>query len=174
MNCGSASRRQNLYRAHANLKGTSSERPQGAVVYNTPVYDPGDELNDPGARRVVEVRWRPRRPGFRVAERRTVDRVRSRFCANSGDYCTETIKSDRGRIFMELRSVSFNGRYTLCVTPPEGKTDCRFFTLRRNGDRFVSHVGWAANFPDGGIGRYEVVWRLGADQLGPTLGFRRD
>jgi hypothetical protein len=165
---------QNLYRAKANLRGMSSQRPLGAVVYSTPVYDPGDELNDPGARRVVEVRWRPRKSRFGVASDRTVDRVRSRFCANSGDYCTETIKSDRGRIFLELRSVSFNGRYTLCVTPPEGKPDCRFFTLRRNGDRFVSHVGWAANFPDGGIGRYEVVWRLGADQLGPTLGFRRD
>src|SRR5919106_1750219 len=46
--------------------------------------------------------------------------------------------------------------------------------LRRNGDRFESHVGWAANFPDGGPGRYAVVWRLGADQLGPTLGFRRE
>ena len=165
---------QNLYRAKANLRRPGSERPNGAVVYSTPVYDPGDELNDPGARRVVEVRWRPRKSRFGVESVRTVDRVRSRFCANSGDYCTETIKSDRGRIFLELRSLSFNGRYTLCVTPPEGKTDCRFFTLRRSGDRFISHVGWAANFPDGGVGRYEVVWRLGADQLGPRLGFRRD
>ena len=163
---------QSLYRATANLKAPNTRRPQGAVVYSTPVYDPGDELNDPGARRVVDVRWRPRKSRFGIDSVRTVDRVRSRFCAQSGDYCTETIKSERGRIFLELRSVSFNGRYTLCVTPPGGTTACRFFTLRRNGDRFVSQVGWKANFPDGGVGRYKVVWRLGADQLGPPLGFR--
>jgi hypothetical protein len=165
---------QNLYRARATLKQASAERPNGAIVYSTPVYDPGDELNDPGAREVVEVRWRPRKSRFGVESRRTVDRVRSRFCAQSGDYCTRTIKSKRGRIFLEIRSVTISGRYTLCVTTPEGMQECRFFTLRRTGDRFESHVGWAANFPDGGPGRYEVVWRLGADQLGPALGFRRD
>ena len=164
---------QNLYRARARLKRPGAKRRNGAVVYSTPVYDPGDELNDPGAREVVEVRWRPRRSRFGVESRRTVDRVRSRFCAQSGDYCTETIKSRRGRIFMEIRSLSFNGRYTLCVTPPGGTADCRFFTLRRSGDRFVSHVSWQANYPDGGPGRYRVVWRLGAQQLGPDLGFRR-
>jgi hypothetical protein len=165
-------KRQHLYRARASLKRASAKRPRGAVVYKTPVYDPGDELNDPGATRVVEVRWRPRRNRFGVEDRRTVDRVRSRFCARTGEYCTETIKSKRGIVYLELRSVSFNGRYTLCVTPPDGNTDCRFFTLRRNGDRFVSHVRWSTNFPDGGVGRYRVVWRLGPDQLGPALGFR--
>jgi len=167
-------KKQNLYRARASLKQPSTRRPQGAVVYSTPVYDPGDELNDPGARKVVEVRWRPRKSRFGVESRRTVDRVRSRFCAQSGNYCTRTIKSQRSRIFLEIRSVTLSGRYTLCVTPPGGMSECRFFTLRRNGDRFESHVGWAANFPDGGAGRYKVVWRLGADQLGPALGFRRD
>lgn len=166
-------RKQDLYRATARLKSATAERPNGAVVYKTPVYDPGDELNDPGARRVVQVRWRPRRSRFGVESSRTVDRVRTRFCSQTGDFCTETIKSARGRIFLELRSVSFNGRYTLCVTPPGEETDCRFFTLRRSGDRFVSHVGWAANFPDGGPGRYRVVWRLGQQELGPALGFRR-
>ncbi len=165
---------QNLYRARAKLRQASAERPNGAIVYSMPVYDPGDELNDPGAREVVEVRWRPRKSRFRVESRRTVDRVRSRFCAQSGDYCTRTIKSRRGRIFLAIRSVTLRGRYTLCVTPPGGMTECRFFTLRRNGDRFESHVGWAANYPDGGSGRYKVVWRLGADQLGPPLGFRRE
>jgi hypothetical protein len=165
---------QRLYRARARLKQPSAKRPRGAVVYKTPVYDPGDELNDPGATRVVEVRWRARRSRFGVQDRRVVDRVRKRFCADSGDFCTETIKSERGRVFLELRSLSFNGRYTLCVTPPGGETDCRFFTLRRNGDRYISHVNWQANYPDGGVGRYKVVWRLGADRLGPALGFRRD
>jgi hypothetical protein len=165
---------QRLYRARARLKAASSERPRGAVVYKTPVYDPGDELNDPGATRVVEVRWRARRLRFGVESRKVVDRVRTRFCSQTGDYCTETIKSRRGVVHLEIRSFSFNGRYTLCVTPPGEATDCRFFTLRRNGDRYISHVRWEANFPDGGPGRYRVVWRLGPDQLGPALGFRRD
>lgn len=165
---------QHLYRARASVKGMGPERPQGAVVHRTPIYDPGDELNDPGAERVVEVRWRPRRNRFGIASTRVVDRVRTRFCSRTGDYCTETIKSRRGVIHLELRSVSFEGRYTLCVTPPAGgAADCRFFTLRRRGDGFVSQVRWDANFPDGGAGRYRVVWRLGAQKLGPALGFRR-
>jgi hypothetical protein len=165
---------QRLYRARASLKQPSTNRPRGAVVYWTPVYDPGDQLNDPGGAQVVEVRWRARRTRFGVEDRRVVDRVRKRFCADTGDYCIETIKSERGRIFLELRSMSFNGRYTLCVAPPGGETDCRLFTLRRNGDRFISRVRWEANFPDGGSGRYRVVWRLGRERLGPALGFRRD
>jgi len=164
---------QRLYRARASLRGMGDERPNGALVVSTPVYDAGDELGDPGARRVVEVRWRPRRSRFGVASTRTVDRVRSRHCARSGDYCTETIKSPRGTVYLELRSVSFNGRYTLCVTQPSGgPADCRFFTLRRRGDRFVSQVRWKANFPDGGTGRYSVEWKLGPQKLGPALGFR--
>jgi len=159
-------------RARVGLRRPGAERPNGAIVYRTPVYDPGDQLNDPGATRITEVRWRPRRDRFAVVERRTVDRVRKRYCAPSGDFCTETIESRRGGIYLELRSVSFNGRYTVCVTKPGGGTNCRFFTLRRTGDRFVSSVRWTANFPDGGVGRYEVVWRLGAQKLGPTLGFR--
>lgn len=165
---------QNLYRARANLKQTSAKRPRGAVVYKTPVYDPGDELGDPGANEVVEVRWRPRKSRFGVHSRKTVDRVRSRFCADSGDYCTRTIKSPRGRTYLQIRSVTLSGRYTLCVTVPDGAEECRFFTLRRIGNEYVSRVGWKANFPDGGPGRYQVVWRLGAQQLGPALEFRRD
>jgi hypothetical protein len=163
---------QNLFRARASVKRMSGDRPHGAVVYSTPVYDPGDELSNPGARRVVEVRWRPRRTRFGIADRRTVDRVRKRFCSQTGDYCTETIKSKRGVVYLELRSFSFEGRYTVCVTTPAGRTDCRQFTLRRRGDLFVSQVRWSTNFPDGGVGRYRVVWRLGRQQLGRALGFR--
>lgn len=164
---------QNLYRARARVKRMSAKRPHGAVVYSTPVYDPGDELSDPGARRFVEVRWRTRRTRFGVADRRVVDHVRSRYCAGTGDFCTETIKSKRGIVYLELRSPSIEGRYTLCVTPPGASAaDCRRFTLRRSGDRFISHVRWSTNFPGGGVGRYEVVWRLGRQTLGPPLGFR--
>lgn len=163
---------QNLYRARASLKRMSSERPNGALVYSTPVYDPGDELSDPGARRIVEVRWRPKKRRFGVAERRTADRVRSRYCARSGDFCTQAIKSSKNVIHLVLRSPTLEGRYTLCVTRPGGGKECRFFTLRRSGDRFVSQVRWGANFSSGGIGRYQVTWKLGPDKLGPTLGFR--
>jgi hypothetical protein len=164
---------QNLYRARGSVKRMSEKRPQGAVVYRTPVYDPGDELSDPGATRVVEVRWRPKRRRFRVAETRTVDRVRSRYCSPTGDYCTRTIKSPRGVTYLEITSVSVSGRYTLCVTTPEREKDCRIFSLRRSGDQYVSQVRWAANFPDGGVGRYSVRWLLGEQKLGPALGFRR-
>jgi hypothetical protein len=165
---------QHLYRARATVKAMSGERPHGAVIYRTPIYDLGDELNDPAAIRVTEVRWRPKRRRFGVASTETVDRVRSRYCSKTGDFCTETIKSRRGVIYLELRSISFEGRYTLCVTPPGGgAADCRFFTLRRRGDRFVSQVRWTANFPDGGTGRYAVRWKLGAQTLGPALGFRK-
>jgi hypothetical protein len=165
-------RNQHLFRAKARLRRAGQKRPQGALVYSTPVFDPGDQLSDPAARKYVEVRWRPRKRRFGVASRRTIDNVRSRHCSRTGDFCTETIKSRGGAIYLQLRSLSFNGRYTLCVTTPAGKTDCRFFTLRRSGDRFVSQVRWKAKFPDGGQGRYEVVWRLGQQQLGPPLGFR--
>lgn len=164
---------QNLYRARASVRRMSAERPLGALVYNTPVYDPGDELSSPAARKIVEVRWRPRRNRFGVASRRTVDRVRSRHCASDGEFCTETIKSKRGVVYLELRSPTIEGRYTLCVTPPGRRAaDCRRFTLRRNGNRFVSHVRWSTNFPNGGVGRYAVEWKLGTQKLGPTLGFR--
>ena len=79
---------QHLYRARASVRGMGPKRPQGAVIHRTPIYDPGDELSDPGAERVVEVRWRVRRARFGIASTRTVDRVRSRYCARSGDYCT--------------------------------------------------------------------------------------
>ena len=150
----------------------SAERPNGALVYSTPVYDPGDELSNPAARRIVEVRWRPRRNRFGVADTRTVERVRTRYCSRTGDYCTATIKSRRGVVYLQLRSLSFEGRYTVCVTTPGGRTDCRQFTLRRSGDQFVSHVRWSTNFPNGGVGRYGVVWKLGRQKLGRTLGFR--
>ena len=67
-------------------------------------------------------------------------------------------------MYLELRSISFSGRYTLCVTPPAATTDCRFFTLRRSGDRFVSPGPLGGELPGRRpLGRYEVVWRLGPD-----------
>lgn len=167
-------KRQGLYRARARVKRPSANRPHGAIVLRTPVYDPGDDLSDPGATRVLELRWRPKRTRFRVARSDTVDRVRARYCSPTGDYCTRTFKGRRGAQYLELRTASFRGRYFLCVTPPGADApDCRRFTLRRSGDVFHSRVRWAANYPDEGRGRYRVVWRLGDQQLGPALGFRR-
>ena len=166
-------RNQNLFRARASLKGVSTKRPNGAVVYSTPVYDAGDELGDPGARRYIEVRWRPKRNRFGVISRRTVDRVRARYCSSTGDFCTRVIKSKREVIHLSITSPSLSGRYALCVTAPGRRVaDCRRFTLRRRGGGFVSQVRWSTNFPDGGEGRYRVVWKLGREKLGPTLGFR--
>ena len=165
---------QTLYRARASVKAMSTARPNGAVTFRVPVYDPGDILADPGAWRHVELRWRSRRSRFGREETRVIDNVRSRFCAESGDYCTETMKDERGRTLLELRARSFEGRYTVCVTAPGvGAPDCRQFTLRRNGDIFFSRVSWSANVPNEGRGRYSVTWRLGNQRLGPKLGFRR-
>lgn len=165
---------QRLYRAQAGLKRSGPKRPHGAVVFRRPIYDPGDELADPGAVRVVELRWRPKRTRFRVAGVRVVDRVRSRHCSRTGDYCTRTFKGRGGATYLELRTASFSGRYFLCVTPPGADApDCPRFTLRRRGDIFLSRVRWAANYPDEGRGRYRVVWRVGRQQLGRALGFRR-
>jgi hypothetical protein len=166
-------RKQTLYRARAGLKRATTERPNGAFTFRQPVFDPGDTLDDPGAWRQVEMRWRPKRSRFGREETKTIDNVRSRYCSKSGDFCTRTVEDKRGRTYLELETPSFSGRYFLCVTTPAGDTDCRAFTLRRSGDVFLSSVRWVANFPDEGRGRYGVTWRLGQQQLGPELGFRR-
>jgi len=164
---------QRLYRARASLRRMGTERPTGAIVFRVPIFDPGDILADPAGWRKVELRWRTRRGGFRRAKTTVVDNVRSSYCSKTRDFCTSTLKGQNGATYLELRSVSFSGRYTLCVTTPTGAQDCRAFTLRRNGDLFVSRVRWASNYPSEGRGRYFVTWRLGAQQLGPELGFRR-
>lgn len=168
-----AYRHQRLYRARAGLRRMGPRRPNGAVVFRSPVYDPGDVLADPAGWRQVELQWSTRRSRFRRVATRTIDNVRARYCSQTGDVCTRTFKNARGAIYLEIGSVSLQGRYTLCVTTPARHTDCRPFTLRRTGDQYLSRVRWAANFPDEGRGRYTVSWRLGRDRLGPPLGFRR-
>jgi hypothetical protein len=168
-----AYKHQGLYRARASLKRAGRDRPQGAVVFRTPVYDPGDILADPGAWKQTEVRWSVRRRRLRRVSTEILDNVDTRHCSRTGDFCTRTFKTVRGATYLELRTLSFRGRYTLCVTTPAKHTDCRAFTLRRNGDEWISRVRWAANFPDEGRGRYSATWQLGADRLGPSLGFRR-
>lgn len=166
-------RHQRLYRAKAAIKKMTAERPMGAVTFRQPFFDPGDTLADPAGWRQVELRWRPKRSRFRRAGTTVIDNVRSRYCSKTGDFCTRTSKNRNGAVYLELTSPSVSGRYFVCVTTPAGDTDCRGFTLRRSGDIFISSVRWRANFPDEGTGRYEVAWRLGQQQLGPPLGFRR-
>ncbi len=143
---------QRLYRARASLKAREHQAPARRGRLQDARLRPGRRAERPGRD------TRGRGALARAARRASAWRkgAWSIACASAsarrrGDYCTETIKSERGRVFLELRSLSFNGRYTLCVTPPGGSTDCRFFTLRRNGDRYVSQVRWEANFPDGGV-----------------------
>lgn len=62
-------RNQRLYRASARVpRGGSS------LFYTVPLYEPGDELCCPAARRETELRWDARRQRFRVAGRRTIGR----------------------------------------------------------------------------------------------------
>jgi hypothetical protein len=165
-------RNQHLYRARAKLRRAGPGRPHGSVVFRVPLYDPGDILSDPGAWRKVELRWRARRSLLRRFNTETIDNVRARYCSDDRDFCTRALKTAAGKVYLELRSISLHGRYTLCVTTPARHTDCRPFTLRRVGDEFVSRVRWTANFPDEGRGRYSVTWQLGPQRLGPPLGFR--
>jgi hypothetical protein len=44
------------------------------VFYSVPLYDAGDELCCPAARRETELRWDARSERFRVAGRRTIER----------------------------------------------------------------------------------------------------
>jgi hypothetical protein len=166
-------RHQRLYRGRASIKKVSADRPMGAITFRQPIFDPGDILADPAGWRQVELRWRTSKSKFRRVETKVIDNVRSRYCSQTGDFCTRTSKDKRGRVFLELSSPSISGRYFLCVTSPTGEEDCRAFTLRRSGDMFISNVRWKANFPDAGTGRYSVIWRLGQQQLGPALGFRQ-
>ena len=88
---------QSLYRARASLKQTSAKRPQRRGRLQDPGLRPRRRAERPG-RDATSSRsaGAPRRSRFGVPRPATVDRVRSRFCPQTGDYCTETIKSKRG------------------------------------------------------------------------------
>ena len=98
-------KRQNLYRARASLKRLSRSARRARSSTGRPVYDPGDELSDPGATRVVEVRWRrgatasacedgaPSTASGRASARRpatTAPRRSSRSAASSTSSCARS------------------------------------------------------------------------------------
>ena len=154
------------------LKQTSAKRPNGAVVYRQPIFDPGD---DPGRPR----RWRGRRGALalrRVALRRREPTGQSTACARASAPKTATSaprrSSRQARPHLPRRSAqSRSAAATPSASPrPTATQECRFFTLRRIGDEYLSRVRWKANFPDGGPGRYQV--RLAAGPAAARPGAR--
>lgn len=163
---------QSLYRAIVRVPRDSARRHQ-SIRYRVPIYDPGDELCCPGAHRETEIEWSSSRRRFVLAGRRTIEHVRPSYCSRTGDYCTSATKRKSDAI-LELRTFSFSGDYTLCVTAPDDKRTCHGFELARSGSVRRSRVRWSENFPDAGRGVYVVCWRVeGKRCLGPKLSFRR-
>jgi hypothetical protein len=83
----------------------------------------------------------------------------------------------RGVVDFELSTAArYFDRYRLCVRPPgsgaEGYLRCGSFPVFRSGSGWSSSVNFRRQYPGGWPGTYRVAWRLGAQPLGPTLGFR--
>jgi hypothetical protein len=93
------------------------------------------------------------------------------YCSPNGDFCTETLIKDGARRF-RISSLSFSGRYRLCVTGPDELRECKRFTLVE-GDRgsYNDSVRWRRHFTYQGVGAYHVSWHKFGDRLGPILGF---
>jgi hypothetical protein len=95
------------------------------------------------------------------------------FCSLTGDFCYGIRRQGADAILRIDSDVNF-GRYTLCVTAPDGSRQCKRFRLRSGpGGLFRSRVPWSAHYPDKGAGIYRVRWRKGGRSLGPRLSFRR-
>lgn len=163
---------QSLYRGIVRVPRASARRHQW-IRYRVPIYDPGDELCCPGAHRETEIEWSSSRRRFVVGGRKTIEHVRPSYCSPTGDYCTSARKRKSGAI-LELRTFSFSGDYTLCVTAPDDKRTCHGFELEKSGSVRRSRVSWSENFPNAGRGVYVVCWRVDSNRcLGPKLSFRR-
>ena len=94
------------------------------------------------------------------------------YCSESGDVCEEVRNtSDDFRFRLSLGAKYFN-RYKLCVTAPDGGTDCKTFKVHQmeNGI-YGGNVSWSHNYPPAGNGAYTVVWKQGGHRLGDKLGF---
>ncbi len=99
--------------------------------------------------------------------------ARSSFCSPTGDFCIR-IASQDGSPLMSIGTFAHRGRYSLCVTAPDGSRACRRFLLTPEvHDLFGSHVRWSRHYPDRGPGTYRVRWRQAGTNLGPRLSFRR-
>lgn len=99
--------------------------------------------------------------------------AKSSYCSPSGDYCTGVLKRPGG-IALRIGTFSFTGKYRLCVRGPDGKANCRAFSLKKTKNGiYRSTRGWSKNFPDRGKGTYRVRWQKFGSNLGPALTFRR-
>jgi len=99
--------------------------------------------------------------------------ARSTYCSQTGDVCYGVVSRSPVRLRITTAAAFFR-RYTLCVTGPDGKRDCRRFRMQAapHGLR-RSTVRWSRNFPNRGHGTYRVRWRSGGSPLGPAVTFRR-
>ena len=99
--------------------------------------------------------------------------AKASYCSPTGDYCTSIAKRTGG-IALRIGTFSFTGKYRLCVRGPDGKANCRIFSLKETkAGIFQSTKGWRKHFPDRGRGNYRVRWQKFGSNLGPALTFRR-
>ena len=70
--------------------------------------------------------------------------ARPNYCSPTGDYCTSVVQRG-GKITLRLATFSFRGPARLCVTGPDGGTDCK-----RSGGVGPSPGGAAACTGSGG------------------------
>jgi hypothetical protein len=92
------------------------------------------------------------------------------YCSPTGDYCLE-IKAKGNKVKLKIASLAFSGEYKLCVKGPETKK-CGDFLLEPDGSGWSDTVNFNGVFGYEGEGIYKVVWKLGGQKLGKTLGFQ--
>ena len=126
------------------------------------------------------LRWRPRRTAIvaaalaaamLIAAPASAGHRPTGYFSPNGDFFTKIVR-DNG-IRLEIGSLAFRGRYQLCVVTPDGDRSCKRFRLSdADADGvYADSVRWQRHFPDGGPGRYRVIWRKGGSRLGEVLGF---
>ena len=96
--------------------------------------------------------------------------ARSSYCSPSGDLCYARIGSPV-KLRISLAAKYFS-RYRLCVTGPDGVTDCRrFYVHRTDNGLYQSTVKWPRHFPYRGRGSYKARWYALGSRLGPAITF---
>jgi hypothetical protein len=96
------------------------------------------------------------------------------YCSPTGDVCYGLVGSPPPvRLGITLAGHFFT-RYRLCVTGPDGGTDCHSFSVHAAPHGlFRSIVRWSRHFPNRGHGLYRARWRSGGHALGPPTTFSR-
>jgi hypothetical protein len=94
------------------------------------------------------------------------------YCSpETGDYCV-AIKRDNGHVYFDVGTFSFRS-YTLCVTPPKGRGECKSFKLRRSQGWYRSIVRWDRQFTNRGPGSYRVRWKVSGSTIARLSFVRR-